>query len=600
MRYILKDGYIDEISFGATIECKNRTCTEYTGTIPTGYTSLEEWAIGEEGKLNAWKLTDGNLVFDNAKYEELQDLWNKQAEDNTCVTRKEIYGMQQQLEEIQDISNSGYSNVTSSGKITSFNNVKKCFPKIKITGIDCYDYESIDLFINGKNLLRNEAVTQKINGVKFTQNKDRSISISGTSTATVEYDIAGTSSNTGAFLCFKKNETYYLSGLKNKTIKMYYYDGTNRTQIYSGSDGTITFTDSDKLVTQIVLSIESGTTVNRVTIYPQLEYGTAATDYETYQGKSYNINFSKFIEEGLFPSDDVYPSDDLYPEGTTIDYILIENSKITVSVNSVAKDLENTNVVLSNGNNTIFTLQDTNLETTYCVDNLDYMRGKATSSNKFRILEDGSIEAHDGFFSGNINTDKDIAVGNNLYVGQDQTPTGANIKYIYFSDNAYLKRFIMSSGKNYLQMFADLCVKLSCNDNSDITIMDNSIQLSCNDTGYINIEPDSIVMSHTPNIISDERLKKNIKDVDVYWINNIQVKEFEYKNTPNKKQIGVIAQDYIDKDYSKYFLSKHESDDAEYYSVTYGNITNALIKYCQELNKKIDSLENRIKELEER
>ena len=36
MRYILKDGYIDEISFGATIECKNQTCIEYAGTIPTG------------------------------------------------------------------------------------------------------------------------------------------------------------------------------------------------------------------------------------------------------------------------------------------------------------------------------------------------------------------------------------------------------------------------------------------------------------------------------------------------------------------------------------------------------------------------------------
>ena len=68
MRYILKDGYIDEISFDAVIECKNQTCTEYTGEVPAGYDTLEEWLDGEIDKLNAWKIQNGNLVFDNVKY----------------------------------------------------------------------------------------------------------------------------------------------------------------------------------------------------------------------------------------------------------------------------------------------------------------------------------------------------------------------------------------------------------------------------------------------------------------------------------------------------------------------------------------------------
>ena len=68
---------------------------------------------------------------------------------------------------------------------------------------------------------------------------------------------------------------------------------------------------------------------------------------------------------------------------------------------------------------------------------------------------------------------------------------------------------------------------------------------------------------------------------------NVCIQMFEYKNTPNKKQIGVIAQDYIGKDFSKYFLNQGID---QYYSVTYGNITNALIKYCQELNSKVENL----------
>ena len=99
-----------------------------------------------------------------------------------------------------------------------------------------------------------------------------------------------------------------------------------------------------------------------------------------------------------------------------------------------------------------------------------------------------------------------------------------------------------------------------------------------------------------------------MEDIDVSWIDNIDIKQFEYKYSPNIKQIGVIAQDYIDKDYSKYFLGESNKKfiDAEsgilkeekYYSVAYGNITNALIKYCQELKKQVIQLEERVSKLE--
>ena len=66
------------------------------------------------------------------------------------------------------------------------------------------------------------------------------------------------------------------------------------------------------------------------------------------------------------------------------------------------------------------------------------------------------------------------------------------------------------------------------------------------------------------------------------------------KKFPDKKNIGLIAQDYIDKDYSKYFISKNRDG---YYSIDYSSITNALIKYTQELNRKVEKLEKEIQEL---
>lgn len=74
MRYILDDlGYIEAVG-SHLMECNNKTCTEYTGAIPGGYESLEEWRM--RANIRAWKIVDGNLEFDpdrdlELRYEQL-------------------------------------------------------------------------------------------------------------------------------------------------------------------------------------------------------------------------------------------------------------------------------------------------------------------------------------------------------------------------------------------------------------------------------------------------------------------------------------------------------------------------------------------------
>lgn len=81
MRYILNDeGYIEEISFSYEIECNNKICTEYTGTIPDGYSSLAEW--NENAVIQAYKITDGNLIHDPNKETALKNEWAMQEEKN--------------------------------------------------------------------------------------------------------------------------------------------------------------------------------------------------------------------------------------------------------------------------------------------------------------------------------------------------------------------------------------------------------------------------------------------------------------------------------------------------------------------------------------
>lgn len=77
MRYILDDlGYIETISFLHEIECNNKTCTEYTGSIPEGYSSLLEWS--ENAVIQAYKIVNGNLTYDANKQTELETEWARQ------------------------------------------------------------------------------------------------------------------------------------------------------------------------------------------------------------------------------------------------------------------------------------------------------------------------------------------------------------------------------------------------------------------------------------------------------------------------------------------------------------------------------------------
>lgn len=207
-------------------------------------------------------------------------------------------------------------------------------------------------------------------------------------------------------------------------------------------------------------------------------------------------------------------------------------------------------------------------------------------STNFNVDKEGNIEAKNGKFSGSItgstisgtviNTDKNLTVGNNAYIGQNQSSSYSDQKFIYFSGDTYLKRYLIGSSEA-------------------LYMVGKTASRMVSGGQYIQTTLGGNFASSEINIGSDRRLKKSIKDIDVNWIDNIIVKEFEYKKIPGKKQIGIIAQDYIGEDYSKYFLNKNIDG---YYSVAYGNITNALIKYCQELKKQVIQLEERVNKLE--
>lgn len=266
-----------------------------------------------------------------------------------------------------------------------------------------------------------------------------------------------------------------------------------------------------------------------------------------------------------------------------------DGSKITLKADQI--DL--------NGKNINLTSDDISISSTNFNVDTD---GNLTCSN---ANISGTINASSGTYRGTLNTSDDCIVGNNLYVGQNQSSTITDIKEINFTDNTRIRRLKYGSDEA-LSIFSEF---ININPKYNFSLFGysggssastNLLSIYSDNSTYrssLNCNTDQMFFAVQPTIGSDIRLKNKIKETDISWIDDLKLKEFEYKKEKGKKQIGLIAQDYIDKDYSKYFLEKKENG---YYGIQYGNINNALIQYCQELKQRVNNLEKRVEELERR
>lgn len=396
MRYkIDNEGYILDVYFN----CHTGTCNEYTGEIPSGYSSLEEWA--ENANIRAYKIVEGNLVFDASKDAELQALYEQEQYDNSYVTHKEIEGISSTPQTILEL----YENKKVIGEFITFDNGSDLpINKINIKPLEELTNE-ITLTVTGANILPNELTTLTQDGVKFTQNIDKSISINGTASSNVEVNLAGTSTNTDYILTFKKDVTYNLSGLvENIYLNFYCYDGTDREHILTTNNGEITFNE-DKHVTQITISTLTGTYNN--TTYPMLSIGEK--EYEPYNGSHYKINLKSNVvsSQELYPNM-VYPSSSIYP--SAYHYITIENGYVILYQGNDIKYLgriEMPSTLI--GTNTIYIHQNTRILVDYIVGGAIaqrniHLEGYTTINDGFSIDLEGNMTCNNANVNGVVNS----------------------------------------------------------------------------------------------------------------------------------------------------------------------------------------------------
>lgn len=282
MRYILNnEGYIFEVSFGAEIYCSLGTCTQYTGPIPEGYETLVEWHDTQiaEKKLNAWKVVDNNLVFDEVKCNELKELYEKQEKDYSCATNKYVNDRFNQVNNVIVDELTDHKEGTGIVKLIDSGNYD-------ISSLKIYLKENVDkvqVKVTNNNLIKNEVVSQEISGVNVTVNEDKTMVLDGIAEDDIEIVLCGTNENTDMLFTVKANANYYQGGLLNGTkLILNSFNGEERAEVSNGGNGLINVNE-DYVVTEVILTIAAGATFFNSKIYPMFTMNDTPEEYTEHE-----------------------------------------------------------------------------------------------------------------------------------------------------------------------------------------------------------------------------------------------------------------------------------------------------------------------------
>lgn len=115
--------------------------------------------------------------------------------------------------------------------------------------------------------------------------------------------------------------------------------------------------------------------------------------------------------------------------------------------------------------------------------------------------------------------------------------------------------------------------------------------------GNIILDTKSNISAQSITITSDERYKTNIKKLEskdcLDKINQLEPKEFCYKENTNKKYFGFMAQELLDTDVSNIV----DTNDKEHLKVDYNNLISLLVGSVKELTNEIKELKTENLEL---
>lgn len=187
-----------------------------------------------------------------------------------------------------------------------YNNVEMtglAYPKIELgdmaTEYEPYvDVSTATVTRCGKNLIPYpyKATVFTSNGITFTPLEDGGVSVKGTNTGdTAVFKVTGGTMEYNKALLIPKG-VYYVSGRSsNVRIVVRYYTDSGTKNEYFDAPTMLEITKPDCRY-ELYLQVNAGVTVNNEVVYPLLEKGNIATDYELYKGVTYTPTANGMVE----------------------------------------------------------------------------------------------------------------------------------------------------------------------------------------------------------------------------------------------------------------------------------------------------------------
>ena len=335
-----------DITINDTTEIVKVIGMDYGLKTQVEYTSSLDYSSGNITLKDVWNecctlsgLESGIDIFTNSDFIVDSDQFTK-----TGATVRDVF-------KAIAMSSGTFVKVMNDDKIyLIFNELTSDIENVEINGsVTIQDgYKLVDLQLQGnttqetttgKNLLPTTATTQKINGITFTVNEDKTITANGTAGTN------GINLYTNGYTYTKVPAgTYTLSdgvpsGESAQTFFTYLDGGPN----YNSTINNSTFNLTTETELRIRIVIREGTTLNNVVFKVQLEKGSVATSYEPYtNGASPNPTYPQPINvvSGRQEVDVVgknwfkYNTDELYTTSQNGTYLLqsgIDTTYINVS-----------------------------------------------------------------------------------------------------------------------------------------------------------------------------------------------------------------------------------------------------------------------------
>ncbi len=174
------------------------------------------------------------------------------------------------------------------------------------------DLASVSVTRCGKNLIQFPYIPltaeKTVAGITYTPLSDGGIKLNGTATALSSVVFYDNTSQGAVPITLKANLTYMAStGLSSDIgvyIRPFKPTGNSHVAITDiRTTRTITLPE-DATVDQILVVVASGTTVNNVVIYPQIELSPTATSYKPYNGQTYTPTADGTVEnvKSIYPT----------------------------------------------------------------------------------------------------------------------------------------------------------------------------------------------------------------------------------------------------------------------------------------------------------